>query len=69
MIKLKVKGMSCQHCVQAVQEALGKVPGVVRVKSVELDTGLAVVEGDADPLALIAAVKEASYDAVPVAME
>lgn len=63
MIELKVKGMSCQHCVKAVSEALASVPGVSRVVSVELDSGRALVEGDAEPEALASAVAEAGYEA------
>ena len=63
MIELKVKGMSCQHCVKAVREALSSVPGVIRVVSVDLDSGHARVEGDAEPGALASAVAEAGYGA------
>ena len=63
MIELKVKGMSCQHCANAVSEALASVPGVSRVVSVELGSGRALVEGDAEPEALASAVAEAGYEA------
>ncbi|NIQ01458.1 MAG: copper ion binding protein, partial [Nitrospinaceae bacterium] len=29
---LKVEGMSCDHCVQTIQKALGKLPGVDKVQ-------------------------------------
>lgn len=35
-----VKGMSCQHCVKSVTQALGKIDGVSNVK-VDLATGKA----------------------------
>ncbi|MGN8160783.1 CopZ family metallochaperone [Salinisphaera sp. RV14] len=63
MTKLKIEGMSCQHCVKSVDEALSEVPGVDRVVAVRLDEGEAEVEGSADPNALIAAVEEEGYDA------
>lgn len=63
MIELDVSGMTCQHCVRAVTEALAEVPGVSRVVEVDRGTGRAAVEGDADPAALVAAVKEAGYEA------
>jgi copper chaperone CopZ len=63
MIKLQISGMSCGHCVKAVTDALAAVPGVSRIRSVELDSGLAVVEGDPDPQNLIAAVRLAGYEA------
>jgi copper chaperone len=61
--KLKVTGMTCGHCTNAVQKAVAAVPGVTRVVEVSLPRGEAVYEGDAAPEALIAAVKEAGYQA------
>lgn len=63
MIKLKIEGMTCPHCVNAVKEALSAVSGVSTVSSVDLETGTADVEGNAEAEALVAAVKEAGYDA------
>ena len=63
MIEIKVTGMSCQHCVKAVTDALAAVPGVISVQSVSLDSGLAQVQGSASIDALIAAVKQAGYEA------
>ena len=31
-LKIKVAGMSCQHCVKAVDSALRKIEGVISVK-------------------------------------
>ncbi len=39
--ELQVEGMSCQHCVRAVREALGGVAGVGRI---EVEVGRARVE-------------------------
>lgn len=61
-IKLTITGMTCGHCVRGAQKALEGVPGVVRAE-VTLTPGSAVVEGDADLAALIAAVKEEGYEA------
>lgn len=63
MIELHITGMTCQHCVRAVREALAAVPGVARVAEVDLGSGRASVEGDADPEALIAAIKAEGYTA------
>ncbi|MBH02632.1 MAG: heavy metal-binding protein [Xanthomonadales bacterium] len=63
MTKLKIDGMSCPHCVKAVDAALSDVPGVDRVVAVRLDEGEAEVEGSADTNALIAAVAEEGYEA------
>ncbi len=63
MIKLDVRGMTCNHCVAAVQQALAAVPGVDEVVEVVLQPGSATVRGSAGAEALIAAVKQAGYDA------
>ena len=63
MIKLKIDGMSCDHCVRAVSKALDGVSGVSRVVEVSLDRGEAVLEGEVDPSLLIAAVEEEGYKA------
>ncbi|AFL76374.1 CopZ family metallochaperone [Thiocystis violascens] len=65
-IELKISGMSCQHCVKAVTEAIQAVPGVESVE-VDLARGVARVAGpaDADANALIAAVIAAGYGAEP----
>jgi copper chaperone len=62
MLKLKVEGMTCNHCVMAVKKALSRVPGVERAE-VSLERGEALVEGNADPKALIRAVEEEGYRA------
>ena len=43
--KLKISGMSCQHCVQTVTDALTELQGVRRAK-VNLRKGEAVVHFD-----------------------
>ena len=45
-MKLKIGGMSCQHCVKAVTDALTELPGVRRAK-VNLRKAEAVVHFDA----------------------
>lgn len=64
-MELKVTGMTCDHCVHAVTEALNSVPGVTRAV-VDLDAGSAKVEHEnADVDAMLAAIEEEGYDAVP----
>jgi copper chaperone len=43
-----VKGMTCEHCVSAVQKEIGRLPGVTGVE-VELDTGTVRVTADPPP--------------------
>jgi copper chaperone len=62
MTNLKVEGMTCHHCVMAVTKALESVVGVTKAE-VDLDRGRAVVDGDADVQAMIAAVQEEGYQA------
>ncbi len=63
MIKLRVTGMTCEHCVRAVTKALSGVPGVTKVVGVSLSQGMASVEGAPNVAALIAAVREQGYEA------
>ncbi len=64
MTTLTISGMSCGHCVKAVEKALSSVPGTQNVQ-VNLEAGRATVEGNADVQALVAAVKEEGYQATP----
>jgi copper chaperone CopZ len=63
MIELQIAGMTCQHCVAAVRDALARVSGVTRVVDVDLASGRAVVAGDAAVSDLVAAVEAAGYEA------
>ena len=62
MIKLKVSGMTCEHCERAVTNALADVAGVDKVVAVNRENDEAIIEGAADPEALLAAVREEGYD-------
>ncbi len=57
-----VVGMTCAHCVSAVTEEVGSVPGVTGV-AVDLDSGALTVssDGPVDDSAVAAAVDEAGY--------
>lgn len=44
-IKLTVEGMSCQHCVKAVNNAVGALPGISRV-AVDLEAKTVTVDYD-----------------------
>ena len=63
--ELRITGMTCGHCVAAVEKALKGQPGV-RTAAVDLDGGRAQVEhdeGSVRPAQLIAAVEEEGYAA------
>ncbi|MEI6387780.1 MAG: copper ion binding protein [Spirochaetota bacterium] len=64
---LTVEGMSCNHCVNHVKNALADLSGVASVM-VDLATNKAVVEGDSlDEEAMKAAVVDAGYEVVAIA--
>lgn len=60
-----VKGMTCDHCVGTVREALASLPTVTDV-DVDLDSGRVTVasDGPLDTAAVRAAVEEAGYEVV-----
>ena len=61
----RVSGMTCAHCVSAVTEEVGQLPGVRRVV-VDLPSGDVTVLSDAplDRSTVAAAVDEAGYELV-----
>ena len=61
-----VTGMTCDHCVRAVQSEVGRVPGVASVE-VDLAAGKVMVQSEApvDPMAVRAAVEEAGFELTP----
>jgi copper chaperone len=62
-LKLEITGMTCDHCVRAVSDALKGVKGVEAAK-VSLALGSAVVTGlGFDRSALLDAVREEGYEA------
>ncbi|MBC7087962.1 heavy-metal-associated domain-containing protein [Soehngenia saccharolytica] len=63
---ISIEGMSCEHCVKAVTNALKEVEGVEEVK-VSLEEKNAVVKGNnLDDEKLKGAVEEAGYDVVNI---
>lgn len=63
---LKIEGMTCDHCVHAVQKALSSAQGVKKAE-VSLAQKQAVVQSDG-PLDLSVAIKvveEEGYKAIP----
>jgi copper chaperone len=57
-----VSGMTCSHCVNAVSDEVGALPGVTSVE-VDLESGALTVtsETEIDDAAVAAAVDEAGY--------
>ena len=63
MNSIKIKGMSCQHCVASVKEALEKVSGVSEV-SVDLENGEARYQGEVSPDTLKDAVASIGFEVI-----
>jgi len=61
-----VTGMSCAHCEAAIRAEVGALAGVTDVE-VSAETGRLAIESDVplDDEAVLAAVDEAGYTAVP----
>ncbi|HEV3423124.1 MAG TPA: cation transporter [Paraburkholderia sp.] len=62
-IEFQVEGMSCQHCVAAVTNAIREHDGAAQVQ-VDLATGRVAVESTQPADALKAAIDEAGYTVV-----
>ncbi len=62
MPTINIRGMTCQHCVMLVEEALGRVDGVMDVE-VDLDSATATFteEKPVDTAAVRQAVVDAGY--------
>lgn len=60
---LKVNGMSCNHCKNAVEKAVKSISDVESVQ-VNLELGQVVVEGSANYGRLVKAIEEAGYEVV-----
>jgi copper chaperone CopZ len=62
-LELEIEGMSCGHCVAAVSDALGELPGVsvdaVRIGSAQITYEPAQVS----PEQIVLAVEDAGYTA------
>ena len=58
-----VNGMTCDHCVKAVETEVGRIAGVASV-SVDLGAGRVTVrsDGPVDPSEVRAAVEEAGFE-------
>ena len=61
MLRLKVSGMSCGHCVSVVTKAVTAVPSVEDV-AVSLERGEVTVRGNPDERAVREAIAEEGYE-------
>ena len=65
MATIKIKGMSCNHCVMAVTKALNEIAGIKNVK-VDLSKGEATFEEEkpANMMVVQEQIKKAGYEVV-----
>ncbi len=63
MATVKIKGMSCQHCVGATTKALEAIPGISKVL-VDLQKGEAGYEGDIDIETVKVAIQKIGFEVV-----
>jgi copper chaperone len=62
-LELEIDGMSCSHCVAAVTEALGELPGV-KVEQVRVGAAQLSYQPDlVSPEQIVLAVEDAGYTA------
>ncbi|WP_426350709.1 heavy-metal-associated domain-containing protein [Alloiococcus sp. CFN-8] len=59
MLKVKIAGMSCQHCVKRVDNALKDLQGVVSAK---VSVGEAVIDGNVSQDLVKETIEDAGYD-------
>lgn len=65
MKKIKIKGMTCQHCVAAVTKALSSIEGIDNV-SVDLESGEATFEENipVDPGTIREKIEDEGYEII-----
>ncbi len=63
MATIKIKGMSCQHCVASTTKALEGLAGVSGVQ-VDLEKGEARYEGQVDPQKVKEAIEKIGFEVV-----
>ena len=59
MLKVKIEGMSCQHCVKRVDNALKDLEGVISAK---VSVGEAVIDGNVSEELVKETIEDAGYD-------
>ncbi|MCP3933615.1 MAG: heavy-metal-associated domain-containing protein [Bacteroidetes bacterium] len=61
MASIKIKGMSCQHCVKSTKDTLEKLEGISNVK-VDLEKGEATFDGDINISKVKAAISKIGFE-------
>ena len=63
MTIIKIKGMSCQHCVASTRKALEAIPGIDQV-NVDLEKGEASIAGEVDLQAVREAIAAIGFEVI-----
>lgn len=63
MTTVKIKGMSCNHCVNSVREALAKLPDIKDI-TIDLEAGEARFDGDVAPESVKKAITAIGFEVV-----
>lgn len=63
MTTVKIKGMSCNHCVNSVREALAKLPDIKNI-SIDLEAGEASYEGEVSAESVKQAIAAIGFEVV-----
>jgi len=63
MNTVKIKGMSCQHCVASVQQALEAIPGISNI-AVDLGNNQATYDGEPNTDAVKEAITKIGFEVV-----
>lgn len=63
MATVKIKGMSCQHCVQSTRNVLESLPGISNV-TVDLDKNEASYDGDIDKKTVEEAIIKIGFEVI-----
>ena len=63
MNQVKIKGMSCGHCVASTKKALENIAGISNVQ-VNLDKGEATYDGEVDPDIVKNAISKIGFEVV-----
>ena len=63
MSTVKIKGMSCNHCVNSVREALAKLPDIKDI-TIDLEAGEARYEGEVTKDSIKQAITAIGFEVV-----
>jgi len=63
MTRIKVKGMSCQHCVESTRKALEAIPGISNIQ-IDLAKGEAAFDGKVEIQTVQEAITRIGFEVI-----